>query len=874
MSKPLQLRRTLGFESSCGVISLSSDSEVEEQRQELFYACSNVGVVENLSDQTHLEGHDNMITSICASFDKRTIVSSCQGKNSALIVWDVEQHSKVKTYSTSLYGGAVAVDISHDGQYVAILSREHKEAQFLYVFDILSESIEPLYSEHVPINKKTDDRHTCLRFNPASSAEIITNGPSNVLFWKHNNSKLISYAPFLSEKERNRFGSKSAFCVSAFFPGTAQASTSTENGQLIIWDEPKTDTSLENNHGLFKEFVKVIQLSKESICVLETSNNYLCLAGDDGAVRFYDFSIRLVAWFEDLDAGPIRSVNFNVPAISATLDCDFYVPDFVVSTGYGVAVSLKAEQFNESDPMDRRGLTILRGMIHDIVAVAFHPQDDKLLCIDSEGEIFVWNTEDWDLLASYKTQIQAKCMEYHPEGEKFAIGASHGSLHIISKEMKERVNFNNGDSPIKFIRFSTTGEWMATCDTLNYVAIYNRKVAQDRASNTEGMNWIFCGRIMSHSKSITGVEFGLRENGNIALVSVSEDCHLVEYDLDRTSIEEGVCIIERVKIEENCFPSACMWHPLLNGDYEDRIVVSTSNDKIKQYNADDKCFRKLTRGPTKSRMPIISFLPLASSHYAAFSTAGTTIGLVKMPFDGNPKREIEAFAHPLKVQSIDVHNIGCSFLASTGGLDRSIKVWKMNTQQIDDQEEVAVKQVESKECCTMYSDLLSETLLKKITEIFIFVLAQDEKECCKEDEKLDTGLSTKVHVKEIPNIFRALGFFPSEKEVKDIMSQVSMQDFTTTGEIKVELTLDEFIVLYVNYKRSRPESSLEEITEAFQTLSNDNSALLSWRELDKFLSEADEPMNLQEQKICQDILSINKDGVINSKSFSKAVLQS
>ena len=85
-----------------------------------------------------------------------------------------------------------------------------------------------------------------------------------------------------------------------------------------MWDESKTDTSLENNHGLFKEFVKVIQLSEESICVLQTSNNYLCLAGDDGAIPFYDFSIRLVAWFEDLNAGPIRSVNFIVRVISAT----------------------------------------------------------------------------------------------------------------------------------------------------------------------------------------------------------------------------------------------------------------------------------------------------------------------------------------------------------------------------------------------------------------------------------------------------------------------------------------------------------------------------------------------------------------------------
>jgi hypothetical protein len=36
---------------------------------------------------------------------------------------------------------------------------------------------------------------------------------------------------------------------------------------------------------------------------LGSVGNYICVAGEDGAVRFYDFQFRIEGWFEDLNAG-------------------------------------------------------------------------------------------------------------------------------------------------------------------------------------------------------------------------------------------------------------------------------------------------------------------------------------------------------------------------------------------------------------------------------------------------------------------------------------------------------------------------------------------------------------------------------------------
>lgn len=43
--------------------------------------------------------------------------------------------------------------------------------------------------------------------------------------------------------------------------------------------------------------------------------------------------------------------------------------------------------------------------------------------------------------------------------------------------------------------------------------------------------WTYVGRHRSHGQSITGLEYGTREDGRVSLVSVGEDRSLVEYNL-------------------------------------------------------------------------------------------------------------------------------------------------------------------------------------------------------------------------------------------------------------------------------------------------------------------------------------------------------
>lgn len=67
-----------------------------------------------------------------------------------------------------------------------------------------------------------------------------------------------------------------------------------------------------------------------------TINEYLAIGCSDGAVRYFDFSLRLEAWFEDLAAGPIMSISFSNQKCpypegeGGGPGMHFWVPDFMV----------------------------------------------------------------------------------------------------------------------------------------------------------------------------------------------------------------------------------------------------------------------------------------------------------------------------------------------------------------------------------------------------------------------------------------------------------------------------------------------------------------------------------------------------------------
>jgi hypothetical protein len=180
-----------------------------------------------------------------------------------------------------------------------------------------------------------------LKFDPKNQSEFVSTGPYSVIFWNWKELELDGYVAKISKSD---FGTiPGIYSSTIFLAGTMSAITGTSEGHVILW-ENQYSTILNEEPAASKSMrtaSKVLRLVECGIRTMGiTSNGYLVVACQDGAVRFYDFFFRLEAWFEDLSAGPVNSVSFS------TQDCPFdkgeagapglkfWVPDFVVSAIY------------------------------------------------------------------------------------------------------------------------------------------------------------------------------------------------------------------------------------------------------------------------------------------------------------------------------------------------------------------------------------------------------------------------------------------------------------------------------------------------------------------------------------------------------------
>jgi hypothetical protein len=116
--------------------------------------------------------------------------------------------------------------------------------------------------------------------------------------------------------------------------------------------------------------------------------------------------------------------------------------------------------------------------------------------------------------------------------------------------------------------------------------------------------WVYIGRIRSHSRAITGLAFGMSGDGFPLLASVGEDRRLVQYNLMASSITAGVVVDgERSRVEQTAVPTACMWYPLNTpsvGDAtgvgatpapEQLLVTASDEYKFKLWNSSSRACR-------------------------------------------------------------------------------------------------------------------------------------------------------------------------------------------------------------------------------------------------------------------------------------------
>jgi WD40 repeat protein len=417
-----------------------------------------------------------------------------------MVVWDAVSFAPVKTYLLPHEGGVEAIDISDDALYIATLgcpTSGYASDQELAIWAWTLPSNDAILRSSV----NTDDYQYSVRFDLSDNTQVVTTGEKSIQFWRWDDFNLASYSGRVSKTDLGNFGGD--FVTTIFLPATENALTATTEGYVIVW-ESNADEEKEKMMGhAMKEATKVLKLVDCGINIMTTTrNDYLAIACADGAVRFYDYFLRLEAWFEDLNAGPITSISFSVQECpfaygeAGAPGLKFWVPDFVAGTSDGFVVGVESSVFDEVRKEDRRGTLLMQGMSEEVTAVACHPTQALVVMACANGVLQIWNY-DMKLLmilrefnsnapatakgegrlaqTKVRSYLRPSCAAFDPSGKVLAVGFSSGLIKLLFTENLEDGNsYAPSSEAIHCVKFSASGKFLAAYDSSRHVLLFKR----------------------------------------------------------------------------------------------------------------------------------------------------------------------------------------------------------------------------------------------------------------------------------------------------------------------------------------------------------------------------------------------------------------
>ena len=180
----------------------------------------------------------------------------------------------------------------------------------------------------------------------------------------------------------------------------------------MVWEVSKIKTGIGQPGE--RKLEKVVILNNDSFnkaalvsinILLTVDDKYLVCGNQDGTIRFYDFSFKAAAWFEDQDLSTIKSISFSKKKpIRANgqddtydqeqkgdISSDFACSDFLVADSNGVIAELKSNMFEALEKNQKKGKTIWYGVKSPVSAIAVHPNVPVIAVATDDGFIGIYD---------------------------------------------------------------------------------------------------------------------------------------------------------------------------------------------------------------------------------------------------------------------------------------------------------------------------------------------------------------------------------------------------------------------------------------------------------------------------------------------------
>lgn len=907
------------IEWSFGVSKVSKIINLTKNEQfEVFYSSSHFGVIYDYrrNAMKFLPGHNSNIKSISADASGRWLVTSDDGDDSAIIVWDHDRNLPCWSLYNIFSGkGPKCVQISQDARFLAALSSDGIPRCKFYLWTFGREQADG----EIDLEETAGDA-VHVAFNHLDTTQFAVTLEWKVIFveWVSDKSVLEKHAAAV----RMRKGKIGVFRETLFLDDNHTAITSSSTGYVSVWCDniSKEEEKTEDAPGSIKKnYVKTVRIHKSGITSLQLVDNAILSSSEDGVISFHDQSISLLYWVPRYVFESVVSVSCNLlPQRPEQLDpfCDGFdslPPSNASNSEEEVANFLETEEegFRESGSDDEQHSKALnfveeikkkrmivpsdytierkpfyiRDFIYltskgkfgyvshhrtkvkhflypfeaPILSIDCHPHSPHFVIGNSVGRVDLYQQKHKKLLVS---EVIAKegisALKYSPKGRYLFAGLKNGTILILDPILLTvKTKIKIGSSEIIKICFTSNEKLFAYFDTEN--AVYLHKLSK-MESKLLSKKWQFMGGYRSHFKPIRDLmfdeEYESRGTTNLPrLFSIGEDRMLVEYDLTNM-LPRDLKLKSIDRIEQTAIPQCFTICPRFGSNIS--YLISNNEYKLKVMDRKTRICTKTTLGPTADSP--ITFMKVITDSKAEDKTAKMIyaterhIGLLLLPHTGNPFEGMGMIGHPVKIKAIAISN-DFNYLYTVGLNDTSILMWKINAKSIDIGFQLGGSGIEP--FMSLVEGGSEGFLFKEIQDFFYYsqIIHQGE------NANLNRSVSKTLPLCELPDLFRSLGYYPTDYEIENMLYEASHQNFEETGTLTKEILFDDCVKLYLNH-RPLNGITLESINKALLSIADirdPTCVLVEKEELYKALEERAEAMSHEEVVGYLCILLLSKD---------------
>jgi len=762
-----------GFNKSVPIINTSTGD-----KKTVLYAAGHTGVIYDFVENTQklLQGHTSNISCTAASGNKRWVVLGDNGPDNMISIWDTTTNTPIRNIFD--VGGVQSLAISNDARYVAIINSQNE----FIVWDWTSENEEPLHRRLLDTTPQL-----FLAFSSEAATQLVSNSSSQVVLYHFDEENLTVHVPDLPEKDFNRpIGN---FSQTVFKPGTSQVLAASKDGSVTVFDNKNGE------NPAFKKVLKIVKLIDDPITSVTSYDDFVVMGSEDGAVRFYDSTLRVTNWYGTFNAGTIISVSFSakekvqtlsleeeksLPAESTLEATPFVIADFSVSTEESIVCHVPG------------GTNKIMKILHEhndiIQAIDTHPLSSHVAVGSYCGLLKVWDYANKKEVTKqfFGLGNEITALSYDNVGEFLAVGFYSGLILVLDSvtlEVIKEGHFAHARAPITQIAFSHDSIYLAAVDSDNTTTLMKK-------TNSDSEPWVYVGRNKAHYKPIVNILFGIALDSNVPrLLTLGQDRNLVEYDL-MNSTEDNLIVLNTDKIEQSAIPTACVWYPPINKEHF--LLLANNEYKLKLLNATTKMCRKTLLGPTHGSCikKMVNVSGKDNQHYLAFIT-DDKIGLTILPLDGNPHNTTALLGHCDGASNLVV-SADSRYIFSVGG--KVVRMWEVSPDVLHATAALGGSGL------TPFYELLEGgkdgVLAKEMEEYFYYSQMRSQSVATTDQRKVGTT----VPLAEVPNIMRALGFYPTELQVQDMLNEIKFSQYVDTGTTVTEVDLPMLIKLYCNHR--------------------------------------------------------------------------